>query len=60
MNINTPPQMNEATTHHLHFSDLPRFDDPDCALVTEDPQGHHTFQANQEMTKAILSLLTKL
>jgi hypothetical protein len=33
---------------------------PDCELVVEDPQGHHTFQANADMRKAILSLLAAL
>jgi hypothetical protein len=31
-----------------------------CELLTEDPQGHHTFQANPDMTKVILSFLAAL
>jgi hypothetical protein len=32
----------------------------DCELLAEDSQGHHTFQANADMTKAILSFLSAL
>lgn len=32
----------------------------DCELVFEDAKGHHTFNANPELTKVILSFLVAL
>jgi hypothetical protein len=56
----TTSHIDYAKTSDTNNRDLTNLDDLDCNLLNEDPQGHHTFQANPEMTKVILSFLAAL
>jgi hypothetical protein len=60
MNITNASHVNEAIASAISHDNLKNFEDLDCALIDEDPQGHHTFQASPAMTEAILSMLTAL
>jgi hypothetical protein len=60
MNISTASHIDFAITSDTSNSDLTSLDHIDCELVFEDQQGHHTFHANPDMKKVILSFLAAL